>query len=206
MATTQISLPIPNKDIEDLLLWRNVQKSTLYAGGITTTYLLLEWSNISSITLACNLLFLAIVITALWSQAAKVLHRPGPKVPAVLRNGLDEAQIRGLAEHVRTHVNKVLAILGALLSGTNLLLSAKSAVVLWFAASAGRMFTLLSLAYTLCFFAFTLPKAYEIKKQEIDALLLMARTQVSGVHQKVQAAIKSKLPKSGQNAPAKKDQ
>jgi hypothetical protein len=61
--------------VEDLLLWRNWQKSAAVVGVVTLLYIILEWSGISLVALTANLLLLAVVVSFLWNNIASFAGR-----------------------------------------------------------------------------------------------------------------------------------
>lgn len=56
--------------VEDLLLWRDVQRSAIVFVSITVAYGILEWSNFSLLKIISNTLLFTVVITFLWSNVA----------------------------------------------------------------------------------------------------------------------------------------
>jgi len=189
-------LGVRSQALEDLLMWRDPRRSALYAGGGTAAYLLLEWSNISLLTLAANLLFLAVAAGALAALAARFLGRPPHALPPLLRDGVPPEAAAAAAERGRRAVNAALALAGRLLGGQELGLSARAAAALWLAGSVGRVLTLPGLAYTAAFFAFTLPRGYEWRKAEVDAALAAAVAKLAGVAALAPPAIARHLPRS----------
>ena len=75
---------------------------------------------------------------------------------------------------------------------------------LYFAAVWGPLLTsnLLLLAYLLVLAAFTLPKGYELKKDEVDGLVDTARVHVTAVHDKFLAPVLAKIPRASTARPA----
>jgi len=174
-------LGVRSQALEDLLMWREPRRSAAYAAAGTAAYLLLEWSNISLLTLAANLAFLAVAAGVLAALAARFLGRPPPPLPALLRDGVPPEAAAAAAERGRRAANAALALAGRLLGGQELGLSARAAAALWLAGSVGRVLTLPGLAYTAAFFAFTLPRGYEWRKAQVDAALAAAGAKLAVV-------------------------
>ncbi|KAI8470411.1 MAG: hypothetical protein J3K34DRAFT_260805 [Monoraphidium minutum] len=115
MAAKTVKLPAALQPVEDLLLWRDVPKSAVALGVITALYVLLEWSGIPLLTMLSNIGLFGSLACLVWALAARPLGMPGPsdKLPAVMRSGVDEAAAKQLAEKLRGHLNKALALLAA---------------------------------------------------------------------------------------------
>ncbi|KAK9829845.1 hypothetical protein WJX72_008236 [[Myrmecia] bisecta] len=198
MATQQhrISLPIGNKKVEDLLLWRDPRKSGAAFAAVTVAYLILEWSNFNLLTVLANTSLLAIVVAFLWNNIASFTGRGGVPVPALLRQGITEQQARGAAEQGRTVLNKLLAFANRLLTGKEVVLTVQAAVALYVIGKTGGWFTTVGLIYTLVFLAFTVPKVYELKKDEIDGLLRKAHKETTTHYNKYVDPYVKKIPRA----------
>uniref|UniRef100_A0A383VW79 Reticulon-like protein n=1 Tax=Tetradesmus obliquus TaxID=3088 RepID=A0A383VW79_TETOB len=204
MATpSKVKLPAQLTAVEDLLLWHNVTKSAGVLALATALYVLLEWSGIPLLTWLSNALLVAVIGCALWAFGARFMNSTGPAdhLPSILRTGLDEAAVRTLAEKLRVATNDLLALVNALLSGNDLMLTGKAVGALWIIGSVGRIITPMGLLYTDCVGGFlqavgsvgriitpmgllytavlglfTLPKVYEMRKDEIDEYLGKAQS------------------------------
>ncbi|WIA23941.1 hypothetical protein OEZ86_007204 [Tetradesmus obliquus] len=179
MATpSKVKLPAQLTAVEDLLLWHNVTKSAGVLALATALYVLLEWSGIPLLTWLSNALLVAVIGCALWAFGARFMNSTGPAdhLPSILRTGLDEAAVRTLAEKLRVATNDLLALVNALLSGNDLMLTGKAVGALWIIGSVGRIITPMGLLYTAVLGLFTLPKVYEMRKDEIDEYLGKAQS------------------------------
>jgi hypothetical protein len=163
--------------VEDLLLWHDVPKSAGVLIIATALYILLEWSRIPLVTWLSNLAIFAVLTTSLWALVARFAGRTGPEehLPSLLRTGLDETTVRTLAEKVRVAANQGLAFVSRILSGADLILTFKTLVALWVAGWVGRLITPVGLLYTAILGLLTIPKVYEMRKDEIDNAVSQAR-------------------------------
>lgn len=75
--------------------------------------------------------------------------RTGPEehLPSLLRTGLDETTVRTLAEKTRVAANQGLAYISRILSGADLVLTAKTVAALWVVGWVGRIITPIGLLY-----------------------------------------------------------
>lgn len=102
------SLKLGNKQLEDLLLWKDVKTSGVVFGACTGLYILFGWSGMSAITVVAWLLMLVVATCSLWQHMAIPFGRPGPPVPLVLKQGFTEEEMKPLAEKARVAVNQAL--------------------------------------------------------------------------------------------------
>ena len=56
-------------------MWRDPVKSGVVLGGATLAYLLLEWSNISLLSIVANTLLIAVSVAFLWNNIASFTGR-----------------------------------------------------------------------------------------------------------------------------------
>lgn len=195
----EISIPYVSKDVESLLLWRDVKRSGIVFGGATAVYLFILLNPLPWFTLICYALSVGTLAAFLWAQMGNFVSKSGPPVPAVLTNGLSEDDVRKYGEAVRPLANKVLGVLGVLVSGKDLKLSA---MVISGAYSAARIFAVvgpITLGYLVVLLAFTLPKGYELKRDEVDGVVGVARNKLDELYGKFNDAVLSKIPKAGQS-------
>lgn len=164
----QISLPIKNKDVEALLLWRDPKKSGAVLAGITLAYVVFHWWKISVLTLVANALLVSVMVAFLWNNVASITHRSGVPLPPILKNGISETDAKAFAVRATDGINTALAYVRRLASGKDVFLSLQAAAVLFLVAKIGARFTILGLTYAVTLLAFTIPKVYELKKDEID--------------------------------------
>jgi len=166
-----ISLPfVKNKDVEALLLWRDPIKSGAVLAGITAVYIILQWSHISLLTITANTLLVTVIVAFLWNNVASFTNRSGVPIPMVLKNGISEADAKTFAVRATDGVNRTLAYACRLASGKEVFLSLQAAAALFVIAKFGNWFTTIGLLYTVALLAFSVPKIYEVKKDQIDAV------------------------------------
>lgn len=213
--TSKVKLPPQLQAVEDLLLWRHAAVSAAALAGVTMVYFVLEVSSTPLVTWCANMGLVAVVAAALWATAAKFAHLTGPEalLPPVFAAGVDEGVVRAAAERLRLVLNKLLSVVGRLLSGRDLLLNAKAAGALFAIGALGRIASPVGLLYTAILLLFTLPKLYEMRKDDVDKAASLAashaakhyetaRKQVNDVVAKLTPQ-KAKRPASATGGPDK---
>lgn len=192
----QISLRTGNQEVEDLLLWRDPKKSGVVLGGATLLYLILDVSGLSLLSIVANTLLIAVSISFLWNNIASFTGRPGVPVPAVVRHGVSDSQMKSGAEKTTAIINKILAFTNRVFTGKEVVLSAQVAGALFLIGKVGNWFTSLGLLYTLVILAFTLPKAYELKKDEVDKFAAKAHHHGKEHYSKYVEPYVNKIPRA----------
>lgn len=199
---SKVSLPLKNKQLEELLLWRDVKKSGIALGGATAAFLLLQFAHFNAISSAAYALISLILGCFLWNNIASFTHKPPVPVPRLLREGLSEAEVKGYAEKATVYVNKGLAYTHRLATGKDAALSGVAIAFLYAVAKLSGVFSLIGLAYTVVLAGFSLPKVYELKKEEIDHAVDNARKQLTTVYDKYLHKYASMIPRASSAKPA----
>lgn len=202
MAERKVSLPISDKKVEDLLMWRDPKQSGIIFGSITLAYLILEWSGKSLLSLGAYGLLLAGGGLLGWSYFAQMTKKPGPPIPKFVQDGVSEEEAKKLVVQAVPIVNGFLGTFHSIISGKDLMLGAKCGAALYLIAKVSGWFSFFTLCYLVAALAFGGPKIYELKKDEIDALVAKGLDQVKALTSQGQSIMK-KIP-SAANTPAKK--
>ncbi|GAB4818885.1 hypothetical protein N2152v2_005931 [Parachlorella kessleri] len=198
----KVSLPVKNKQIEDLLLWRDTSKSSIALGAATAAFLVLQYARFNAIATTAYALISLVLGSFIWNNIAAFTHRPPVPVPRVLREGVSEAEVRPYVEKSTLYVNKALAFAHRLATGREAALSGSAIAFLYTVAKVSSLFSLVGLAYTVVLLAFTLPKVYELKKDDIDAAVDQARKQLTTVYDKYLHKYASRIPRASTAKPA----
>lgn len=198
----KVSLPVKNKQIEDLLLWRDTSKSGIALGGATAAFLVLQFARFNAVATFAYALISLVLGSFIWNNIAAFTHRPPVPVPRVLREGVSEADIRPYVEKSTLYVNKALAFAHRLATGREAALSGTAIAFLYVVAKVSSLFSLVGLAYTVVLLAFTLPKVYELKKDDIDAAVDQGRKQLTTVYDKYLHKYASRIPRASTAKPA----
>eukprot|EP00878_Enallax_costatus_P000526 GHUV01000621.1.p1 GENE.GHUV01000621.1~~GHUV01000621.1.p1 ORF type:complete len:223 (+),score=49.36 GHUV01000621.1:284-952(+) len=180
MAThsrSRVQLPSQLQAVEDLLLWHDVIKSAGVLTAATLLYIVLEWSKVPLAVWISNFAMISVIGCQIWAFIAKFAQRTGPEthLPGLFRTGLDETTVRTLAEKTCVAANQGLAFLRRILTGEDMVLTVKTLIVLYAVKIVGRLITPIGFLYTVILGLFTLPKVYEMRKDEIDSAVIRAR-------------------------------
>lgn len=181
------------KPVKELLLWEDVKKSGAVLAGATLVYFLLEKSGYTMLFLIPMLMIVAVIASFVFSFAAKFLGKSSLsiKIPE-----LDDTAARQIASHIQYTHNRFSCAANKVLSGEDMMMSLKVLLVLYLVSQIGKHFRVLTLAYLVVFMAFSVPKIYQMKKTEIDQLLVTAKRQMQEYYKVIETNVLSKLPKS----------
>lgn len=196
-AKAKLKLPVvKDPRLEDILLWRDPKKTAVCLAGSTGVYGLLTVIAANPVVVLANLLQLAVIVAFLWNSIANLLKRPGVPVPAFIKEGLSEADAKEKAVRWASYYNKALAAVDRVLSGKDVLLSLQIAGGLFVVSRVAAFVSPLTLAYFGVLALFTLPKVYELRKDEIDGHLTKVKDGYNTVYNKhVQPALK-RIPRA----------
>jgi riboflavin kinase len=182
--------------LENLLLWRDVRKSGVVFALLTITYLLLEWSHISLLKIVSNVLLLTVVIAFLWSNIASYTNVQRFPIPAVIQQGISQAQIQDFAQRATVPTNRILAFAKRVLSGHDVVLSVQSAGLLYIFGRLGHYFSSVGLLYLVVVLAFSVPKIYELNKKEVDNVLNSVQKQSQTYYKQYAEPYIQKIPRA----------
>lgn len=192
-------------DGSDLLLWRDPVRSGLALSGATGLYVLLAWTSWSLITIISTFALVAVGTSYIWAKIATFFQRAGPPVPAILREGVSEGQIKRLVEQLTPLLNKALAVTYRLATGKDLLLTVQVAGVLFAVNRLSSLLSILSTLYLVALLAFSVPKLYELKKTEIDAAIKEISSRTKALYDEHAAPLVAKIPRASSATAAKAD-
>ena len=129
-------------------------------------------------------------------------RRPPPALPRVITEGLAEAEVRSYADRATPVLNRGLRLAHRALGGQEPGFSALVVFIFFVAGRVAARLSLLGMAYLPVLAAFTLPKVYELRKDEIDRGLDAGRAKVTAVHDKNLASVLAKIPRARGASPA----
>lgn len=183
----------PSPEVKDLVLWTDPKLSGGIFGGVTLAYYLLEKSGYTVLALGANASLFIVVVSFLWANLATLVGRSQPPIPDI---HISEAVARDVAEKTVGVINGAFKYGHTVLTGSNMVLSAKTAAGLYFAAKIGNWFHFLTFVYMGVFFAFVFPKVYTMKQKEIDNFAGIAIAHMKTSYQTIEQALLSKIPKA----------
>lgn len=176
--------------------------SLAFHAGLTAIYLYLQFGVYNGISLLTTLVSVLIFTMVLWNIAASAMKRPPPPLPRILSQGIPEAQLRAYADRAAPYLNKGLSFMYRVLNGRDPMTSILIASSIYLGGKVAASVSLLTLAYLPILVLFTVPKIYEMKKDEIDRVYDSARTHATAFYDKYLAAIIEKIPRARGASPA----
>eukprot|EP01025_Chloroclados_australasicus_P037576 TRINITY_DN383_c1_g1_i1.p3 TRINITY_DN383_c1_g1~~TRINITY_DN383_c1_g1_i1.p3 ORF type:complete len:275 (+),score=24.76 TRINITY_DN383_c1_g1_i1:106-825(+) len=185
---------IQSLEVEDLLMWRNVMKTGVVFGAISIAYFVLALSGFGFFFILINLLLIGVLGMLLWNRFGATLKYPPPALPPYLENGVTEKEIQQFSEQHLDTINKALSTVYTLASGSDAILSGKSVIALFLVARISALISPFTLAYLCAFFAFTGPKFYEIRKDEIDVVWADVSVYFQQIYDMINEKVLSKIP------------
>ncbi len=137
-----------------------------------------------------------------WSLVGGFIHRPLPRFPRVLREGITESEARNMVEKSVPYVNMGLAYVHRILSGKDAFMSVVISCSLFFASRVLATVSLLGLVYAAVVLLFTLPKVYHMYSAEIDGAINMFRQKATFLYDAYLAKALKMIPTAQQATPA----
>lgn len=172
------------------------------AAVASVVFLLLQVLKFNFLSIACFLVATAVLGRLTWSIVGGIVHKPPPPLPKVLTEGVAEAQLKNLAEKATPHVNKGLHFAHRVLSGKDAFMSATVGSSFAFASYMLARVSLLAVAYLLLVIAFTVPKVYDMYKDQIDAALNSVREKATKIYDEHLAKLVKQVPTAAKFAAA----
>jgi hypothetical protein len=170
--------------------------------GMTLILIIVQFAKINVIASVSYFLAAIVVGCFLYSNVAKFTSRPPLPLPDLLKNGISEAEVRAHADRVAGVLNMALGYGYRLGTGREPALTGAVAGTLYFTARLASTFSLLGLTYAAVLTAFTVPKVYEMKKDEIDGAIDQARSQATSVYDKYMRSVVNRIPRAAAAKPA----
>mmetsp|Transcript_36600 Transcript_36600/g.81461 ORF Transcript_36600/g.81461 Transcript_36600/m.81461 type:complete len:222 (+) Transcript_36600:208-873(+) len=192
-----VAIPFLPPHVNDLLFWRDPVASGKVLASVVGVWLL--FSGVLPHSLFSYLLVTFLFVSAVFllvQSAMGYLGRDLVKIPAVFKEGISESAAKDLVSRNIPYVNKALSFIGKLASGKDVKLSAATGAGLFVAAYIMRFISVLTFAFVVVLLAFSLPKAYELKKDEVDRVVAQLLSKVKELYAKVEDAVFKKAPKA----------
>ncbi|XP_049868155.1 reticulon-3-B isoform X5 [Pectinophora gossypiella] len=181
-------------EVESLIYWRNAARSGGALGAGLALLVALACCSVVSVLAYVSLLALsAAVAFRVYKNVLQAVQKTNEGHPFkwLLEQDLalpaDRAQ--ALAAAATAHLNAGVAELRRLFLVEDLVDSLKFGVLLWCLTYVGACFNGITLIILGWIALFTLPKAYEMNKAQVDANLELARAKINEITAKVRAAV-----------------
>ncbi|GLI60028.1 hypothetical protein VaNZ11_002093 [Volvox africanus] len=201
-AKKQVHIPYASKDVEDLILWRNPKQSGFVFAGANLAFLAYALNPFPATTIICYAVAISSLATFIWASIGHFVSKSGPPVPALLTRGLSEDEAKKFVDAALPVVNKVLASLGVLAAGTDFKLSLGVVLGAYTFVHVFALISPVALIYIVVILAFSAPKVYELKQDQIERVLSACKTKSNELIAQFKEVV-SKIPKA---TPPKKAQ
>ncbi|CAH0750006.1 unnamed protein product [Diatraea saccharalis] len=180
--------------VESLIYWRNAARSGAALGAGLAVLVALACCSVVSVLAYGSLLVLsAAVAFRIYKNVLQAVQKTNDGHPFkwLLEKevSVPVERAQSLAAAATAHLNAALLELRRLFLVEDLVDSLKFGVLLWCLTYVGACFNGITLIILGWVALFTLPKAYEMNKPQVDANLELARAKINDITNKVRAAV-----------------
>ncbi|CAK1601440.1 unnamed protein product [Parnassius mnemosyne] len=180
-------------EVESLIYWRNaVRSGVALGGGLALLVALASCSVVSVLAYAALLALAAALALRIYRNVLQAVQKTSDGHPFkwLLEKDISVPAERAqeLAAAATAHLNATTHELRRLFLVEDLVDSLKFGVLLWCLTYVGACFNGITLIILGWVALFTLPKAYEMNKTQVDANLELARAKITEITAKVRAA------------------
>ncbi|XP_021191181.1 reticulon-1 isoform X2 [Helicoverpa armigera] len=180
--------------VESLIYWRSAAHSGAALGAGLALLVALACCSVVSVLAYASLLALsAAVAFRIYKNVLQAVQKTNDGHPFKWLLERDVSvpaeRAQALAAAATAHLNAALAELRRLFLVEDLVDSLKFGVLLWCLTYVGACFNGITLIILGWIALFTLPKAYEMNKAQVDANLELARAKINDISAKVRAAV-----------------
>ena len=122
-------------------------------------------------------------------------------MPGFITAGVSEEQAQQVAERYTVVANRGLGVLKRVVVNHDIAATSQVVGALYTAARIAALVSPLTLAYILIVLAFVLPKAYEMRKPQVDAAVAKARAQATRIYDQYLRQYMSRVPRASNAEP-----
>jgi len=196
---------------EDLIYWKNPIKSGLVFVTGLFTFFVLTVGGYTVISLTSNLLLWLLIISFAYTNGTMMFatfQGKSPVNPHTSRWGeakfdITKETVDEYVDFLLPYVNKGIDFAREVAFCLNNMKTLKVIGALWVISIFSNLFSGLTLLFLEFFLAFSIPRLYEMNKQQVDKYADIALTQSKIYYKQVSDIIKEKIPK-GISADSKK--
>jgi cytochrome b subunit of formate dehydrogenase len=196
---------------EDLIYWKNPIKSGLVFVTGLFTFFVLTVGGYTVISLTSNLLLWLLIISFAYTNGTMMFatfQGKSPVNPHISRWGeakfdITKETVDEYVDFLLPYVNKGIDFAREVAFCLNNMKTLKVIGALWVISIFSNLFSGLTLLFLEFFLAFSIPRLYEMNKQQVDKYADIALTQSKIYYKQVSDIIKEKIPK-GISADSKK--
>uniref|UniRef100_A0ACD5WZH4 Uncharacterized protein n=1 Tax=Avena sativa TaxID=4498 RepID=A0ACD5WZH4_AVESA len=174
----------------DIILWKCRRATAGVIFGATIAWWLFEKSELSFLTICCDVLLILIVVQFIWVKISGLTPRPLPELV------LSEEMVSNAAASFRVKVNNMLMIAHDITLGKDFRLFFQVVSVLWLLSVIGNFYSSVTLAYIGTIALVTVPALYHRHQEHVDRYAGMVHRNFSRHYKIVDENVISRLPRS----------
>lgn len=173
----------------DVFLWKQFRVSFGVIVVATFTWLLVERSGISFLSLSSDVLLILVAVQFVRAQVGRQ-HRPLPELV------LSEEMVNNAAASIRVKVNNMLLLAHDITLGKDFRLFIKVVMFLWLMSVVGSVFSFFTVAYIGTIVAITVPALYNKYEEHVDKYAGFVHQKISKHYKIVDESVIRRLPKN----------
>ncbi|KAF7042595.1 hypothetical protein CFC21_052154 [Triticum aestivum] len=177
----------------DIILWKCKRATVGVIFGATIAWWLFEKSELSFLTICCDVLLILIVVQLIWVKISGLLNKQPRQLPELV---LSEEMVNNAAASFRVKVNNMLMIAHDITLGKDFRLFFQVVSVLWLLSVIGNFYSSVTLAYIGTIALVTVPVLYHRHQEHVDRYAGMVHRNISRHYKIVDENVISRLPRS----------
>ncbi|CAA0811032.1 Reticulon-like protein B16 [Striga hermonthica] len=182
----------PNAEAADVILLRRRRVSCGIIIVATVSWLLVERSGISFLSLSSDVLLVLVVLLFIAANYAVFRNKQPPTLPELV---LSEEMVNNAAASLRVKVNYMLLMAHDITLGKDFRLFFKVVIALWLLSVVGSLISFFTLAYIGVIIFITIPALYDKFRDIIDRYAGMIHKKISEHYKIVDDSLHSRLPR-----------
>ncbi|KAF7049048.1 hypothetical protein CFC21_057665 [Triticum aestivum] len=177
----------------DIILWKCKRATVGVIFGATIAWWLFKKSELSFLTICCDVLLILIVVQLIWVKISGLLNKQPRQLPELV---LSEEMVNNAAASFRVKVNNMLMIAHDITLGKDFRLFFQVVSVLWLLSVIGNFYSSVTLAYIGTIALVTVPVLYHRHQEHVDRYAGMVHRNISRHYKIVDENVISRLPRS----------
>ncbi|KAM0877600.1 hypothetical protein ACQ4PT_035383 [Festuca glaucescens] len=177
----------------DIISWKCRRATVGLIFGATIAWWLFEKSELSFLTICCDVLLILILVQFLWVKISGLLNKQPRPLPELV---LSEEMVNNAAALFRVKVNNMLMIAHDITLGKDFRLFFQVVSVLWLLSVIGNFYSSATLAYIGTIALVTVPALYHRHQENVDRYAGMLHRNFSRHYKVVDENVISRLPRS----------
>jgi len=196
-------LPYLGQEGHDLVLWKDPKKTGIVVGFFTTVFAFFYFTSLPLLSIGAYGVALAVAGCALWARCGRSVGKPMPPPPAVLREGISDADFKAHCDGLKPFVDRAVAVVHDLVICKNVKLSLQVAGAFFVLGKVSSFVSIFVLSFFGFVALFALPKVYEQNKSQVDEAVGKANNEFNKVYAKVKeegGKVINKIPTSAKKS------